>query len=64
MEEYNTKPEIEDAKKALINMLNLNSLFLDSVKYNNCECYDKYQYVSLQFDKLIYVLINYFEIDF
>ncbi|CCY62933.1 MAG: hypothetical protein ACLSA2_02360 [Candidatus Gastranaerophilaceae bacterium] len=63
MEENNTKPDIDDVTRALKKMLNLNSLFFDSVKYNKCECYDKYQYVSVEFDKLIWVILDYFQIE-
>ena len=45
-------------------MVNLNELFLDSVKFNKCdESYEKYQYVSLELGKLIWILIKYFDID-
>lgn len=56
------KPSFEDAKKAVQNMYSLNSLFLDSVKFNECECLDKYSYVSDEFFNLLWVLILYFGI--
>ncbi len=56
------KPSFEGAKKAVQKMYSLNSLFLDSVKYNECECLEKYSYVSGEFFNLLWVLILYFEI--
>ena len=56
------KPSFEEAKKAIQKMYSLNSLFLDSVKYNKCECLEKYSYVSDEFFNLLWILILYFEI--
>ena len=40
------KPCVADVKIAIKKMVNLNELFLDSVKFNKCdESYEKYQYV-------------------
>ena len=64
MEENNEIPDLRDAKNAVKNMINLNELFLDSVKFNQCECYEKYQYVSLELSKLLWILTEYFEIEY
>lgn len=53
------KVKIKEAKIAVEKMIYLNELFLDSVKYNSCECVDKYSYVSLEFGKLFWVLAEY-----
>lgn len=58
------KPGIADVKRAVRKMVNLNELFLDSVKFNKCESYEKYQYVSLELGKLIWILMKYFDIDY
>lgn len=64
MEENNEIPDLRDAKSAVKKMINLNELFLDSVKFNQCECYEKYQYVSLELSRLLWTLTEYFEIEF
>ncbi len=64
MEENNETPDLRDAKNAVKKMINLNELFLDSVKFNQCECYEKYQYVSLELSRLLWTLTEYFEIEF
>ena len=64
MEENKTKPSEKEVEIAIKKMVNLNELFLDSVKFNKCdESYEKYQYVSLELRKLIWILIKYFDID-
>lgn len=64
MKECNEKPDLRYVKLAVKKMGYLNDLFLDSVKFNQCECYQKYQYVSLELSKLIWILMEYFEIEF
>ncbi len=63
MEENNEILDLSDVKIAIKKMLNLNDLFLDSVKFNQCECYEKYKYVSLELSKQLWVLIDYFDIE-
>lgn len=63
MEENNETPDLRDAKNAVKKMINLNELFLDSVKFNQCECYEKYQYVLLELSRLLWTLTEYFEIE-
>ena len=63
MEENNEILDMSDVKIAVKKMLNLNDLFLDSVKFNQCESYEKYKYVSLELSKQLWVLIDYFDIE-
>ena len=58
------KPSLIEAQNAVKKILNLNDLFLDSVKFNQCECFEKYQYVSLEFGRQIWILIQYLNIEF
>ncbi len=64
MEENKKNIDLRDVKHTVQKMINLNELFLDSVKFNQCECYEKYQYVSLELSKLLWILTEYFEIEY
>ncbi|MBP3924455.1 hypothetical protein J6E39_04355 [bacterium] len=48
--------QLEDVKITLKKMVNLNSVFYDSVRYNQCEGLDKYLYVSLTMGQYIWKL--------
>lgn len=57
--EETEKVQIDEARRAVKKMIDLNELFLDSVKFNSCECADKYSYVSMEFGKLTWVMAEY-----
>ena len=43
MEENKKNIDLRDVKHTVQKMINLNELFLDSVKFNQCECYEKFR---------------------